>query len=283
MALEHFIPEIWTAALETEYAANQVVIPTFETSFEGEAAKGNTVHIIGAITPTIVDYKAQGRTVTPEELDDTNIDLLIDQERAWAIDVDDVDAAQAAGSLEPYSASAGQALAEEAETFVIGKLIDEGTDVNTAGATVTTAAQAKAVLRKLRTELTKAKVPTSGRYAAVNPAFADLVLESLSDAAAAGSDGELRTGVIGRLYGLTILESPHFTVDVPAAVGYHAKAAAFVPQVDKVEALRNPAKFADIVRGLSVYGSKVTRPAGVVVYVSGGIVTEADESGSPAE
>lgn len=270
MSVENFIPEVVSAELETAYQAAQIVIPTLNSDHEGEAVKGNVVKIVGAVTPTITDYAAAGRIVTAEALDSTAVDLLIDQEKAFSFNVDDVDAAQAAGSLDPYTTAAAGALAEDAEAYAVAKLIAEGTLLSSAK--IDTAAKAKKALGSIRTALTQAKVPTTDRFVACNPAFADLLLEELSDASKAGSDGELRNGMIGRLYGLTVLETPAFAEEVkPIAVGYHGKAASFVSQINKTEAIRSANSFADNVRGLNVYGSKVSRPKGVVVVASEGI------------
>jgi hypothetical protein len=43
---------------------------------------------------------------------------------------------------------------------------------------------------------------------------------------------------------------------------------AFANQIQSLESLRNPTKFADIVRGLNVYGGKVLKEEAVVRYVS---------------
>lgn len=275
MSVDNFIATLTSDELQVAYSAAQVVIPTLNSSFSGTAARGNAVKIVGAVTPTVSDYKAAGRTIKAEDLSDTAVDLLIDQERSFAFKVDDVDAEQAAGSLEPYTTAAGQKLAEDAETYAISQLIGGGTSANVKGSSpvkIDTAAKAMKVLGTIRTAFTKAKVPTADRWVVVNPELADLILEGLSDASKAGSDGELRNGQIGRVLGMTILESPCFpdTITVPAAVGYHGKAASFISQIDKTEAIRDQDSFADVVRGLNVYGSKVTRPAGVVVFVSEG-------------
>jgi hypothetical protein len=117
--------------------------------------------------------------------------------------------------------------------------------------------------------MTKNKVPAADRYVAVNPAMADLIVAGLGTNASGLGAGELRNGVVGSIYGLTVLETPLFAeATKPVAVGYHATAVAFVSQIDKVESLRAQDKFADIVRGLNVYGTKVVRALGVVKYVS---------------
>lgn len=271
MAITNFIPEIWAAGVNTAFQSAQVVIPTLNTSYEGDASRGNTVNITGASTPTIVDYAGDGRTIDPEALTDSTVQLLIDNEKAFAFKVDDIDKAQAAGSFDAWTTAAGGALAEEAEaTMLAAMLSGAGNNLNTGGGAVVvdTADEALAALRAIRTQLTKNKVPAADRFVAVNPAFADLIIAKLSDVATAGADGELRNGVIGRIYGMTVLETPLFAeATKPVAVGYHASAVAFVSQIDAVESLRDPASFSDIIRGLNVYGGKVVRSAGVVKYL----------------
>jgi hypothetical protein len=259
MAIDNFIPEVWSASVETAFAANQVIIPTLTTSYSGEATKGNTVHIIGAVTPTVVDYKLAGRTITAEALSDTNLDLLIDNEKAFAVKIDDIDAVQAAGSFDAWVSAAGAALAEDAEAAVIAEMVANGTEVSTTKP-ATAAAALKEVIA-IREALSAAKVPSSGRYLAVSPAYASLLLEALSNVGVAGNDGELRNGVLGRVAGFTVVESPLMTGT--GAIAYHEAKVAFAGQLDKVEAIRDASSFADVVRGLNVYGTKVVNAAAV--------------------
>lgn len=269
MAIDNFIPEIWSAGVNTAFQSAQIVIPTLNTNYTGEARKGNTVHIIGATTPTITDYAGAGRTIDAEALADTSVDLLINQEKAFSFLVDDVDKAQAAGSFDAWTQAAGGALAEDAEAHVLAAMITgAGTSLNTGSVVVDTADEAMAALRAIRTQLTKNKVPAAGRFVAVNPAFADLVVAGLGRDASGLGENELRNGVVAKVYGLTVLETPLFAeATKPVAVGYHSSAFAFVSQIEDTESLRAQSSFADIVRGLHVYGAKVVRSAGVVKYI----------------
>ena len=270
MAIDNFIPEVWAAGVTQSFIANQQVIPTLNTQYSGVATRGNTVHIINATTPTITDYAAAGRTITAEALADTEVQLLIDQEKAFSVNVDDVDRVQAAGEFNAWTEAAGRALAEDAETYVLSQMLSGSTDANSGGTVVDSAADAKAAIRAIRKSLTESKVPGSNRFVVVNPDMADLLLQDLSDVSVAGSSSELRDGAILRLYGMDVFESPLITIGGearPAAIGYHQDMVAFVNQVENVESLRNPTKFADIVRGLNVYGAKVIKSEAVVRYV----------------
>lgn len=271
MAISNFIPEIWSAGVTTAFQSAQIVIPTVNQSFTGEAGRGRTVHIIGATTPTITDYAGAGRTITAEALSDSKVDLLLNQEKAFSFKVDDVDRAQAAGAFDAWTRAAGGALAEDAEAYVIAQMVaNAGVNANSGTpVAIDTYAKAMTALRAIRTAMTKNKVPAAGRFVAVNPAFADLLVSGLGLEASGLGENELRNGVVAKVYGLTVLETPLFAeATKPYAVGYHESAVAFVSQVDETEALRDPASFSDIIRGLHVYGAKVVRATGVVKYLS---------------
>ena len=254
MAISNYIPQVWSSAVFTSFQQSQVVIPTLNTLFTGDVTYGNQVNITGAVTPTIGTYSG---TSTAEALSDSTVALTIGQKKYFAFKVDDVNAVQARGTFDQWSNAAGRGLAEDSETYVIAQMISGGTSQGTTS--ITTGDTAKAALRKLRTALSAAKVPAAGRYCVVNSNMADLLLAGLSDAAQAGTDSELRNGVIGRLYGMTILESALFTETKPQAIAYHADMVAYVSQLDSVEALRDTSSFSDIIRGLHVYGSKVVQ------------------------
>ena len=270
MAIDNFIPEVWAAGVTQSFLANQVVIPTLDNAFTGDVTAGNKVHIINATTPTIADYSAT-RTITAEALNDTEVTLDIDQEKAFSVNVDDVDRVQASSEFAPWVDSAGKALAEDAENYLIDIMLNNSTDANGGAVVVDTGAEALAAVRAIRKSMSSAKVPASGRYLLVNPDLADLLLSGLSDVSVAGSGDELRNGEIARLFGFTVVESALLQPSGaarPTAIGYHESMVAFVNQIQSLESLRNPTKFADIVRGLNVYGGKVLKSEAVVRYVS---------------
>lgn len=269
MAIDNFIPEIWAAGVTQSFIANQVIIPTLNTQFTGNVTRGNQVHIINATTPTIVDYAAAGRTISAEALNDTEVLLSIDQEKAFSVNVDDVDKVQASSEFGPWVDAAGKALAEDAEEYVLATMMSGASSAQAATpVAVDTPAEARAAVRAIRKAMSNSKVPSGDRFLAVNPDFADLLIDGLSDAAVAGGTEELRNGQILRLYGFTVVETPLIAGATPTALGYHSAMVAYANQVNSLEALRNPTKFADIVRGLNVYGAKVIKSSAVVKYVS---------------
>lgn len=273
MTVANFIPEIWAAALLEAYHANAIVTPTVTGEYEGEASRGNVVHITTITTPSIIDYAAASRVLSPQDLSDTDTDLNIDQEKAFGFKVDDIDKVQAAGSFDGVTVDAGAALVEDAESYLIALMLAHGTNANSGSADITTFTIAYNALKSCRTALGKAKVPSMRRYAVVNPEFSDLLLDpagNLAKANEAGSASNLQNGAItGRLLGFdAVLESPLLNSGVPTCIGYQTQGAAFVSQMDTVESLRDTGSFSDIVRGLHVYGAKVIRPTSVQVFAS---------------
>jgi hypothetical protein len=269
MAITNFIPSVWTAALLQRFASAQVVIPYTNQSYTGEVKVGNTVNVTSITTPTIVDYAAASRTITAAALTDARVQLLINQEKAFSFFVDDIDEVQSAGGFEDVTRDSGAALAEDAESYVIAQALANGTSAGTAA--ITTPDLAYAAIVAMRTALAKAKVPVEDRILAVNPEWSSFLLGAASKLTTVpqAGDGELRNGVIGRLLGFTVIETPLITnASKPAAFAFHKSAIGFAQQISNVEALRHQTKFADIVRGLSVYGAKVIRPTAVQTYIS---------------
>ena len=269
MAITNFIPTFWSAAILERFNTANILIPGLNHEYEGVLAAGNTVKITGVNTPTIVDYAAASRTITPAAMTDTTQSLVINQEKAFSFIVDDIDRVQSAGSFEPVTRDAGAALAEDAEATVIAALKAGGTSAGTGA--ITTADAAYAAVVTIRQAMVKANVPTSNRVLAVSPEFASLLLGSASKLTSFDPVGDepIRNGVIGRLLGFTVVEHPQLThtSNRPAAIGLHTPSVAYVGQIDKVEAGRMETKFADYIRGLNVFGTKVLRATAVQTYL----------------
>lgn len=269
MAVTNFIPTIWSAAILENLKASQAIIPTLNRQYEGELAYGNVVKITSITSPSVQDYSSS-RSLTIDALSDSTQSLSVDQMKAISFKVDDVDRVQAAGSFEPVTMDAARALAEDSEAYVIAQMKANGTSAGTTA--IASSADAFNALVTLRKALGKAKVPASNRYAVVSPEFAALLLangSTLTQANTAGTDAELRNGVIGNILGFTVIEHPLLThtANRPAAIAYHGPSVGFVGQIDKVESGRMELAFADYIRALNVYGAKVLRATAVQTFL----------------
>lgn len=270
MAVTNFVPEVWHAQILANFKQTQIIAPTVAREYEGTARMGNTVRITSFVTPTIVNYAtgtSGARTIDPEALTDSGQALDIDQEKAFSFFVDDIDKRQAAGQMDPVTNDASAGLVEDAEAFLAALLLSGGTD-STSAETVADGNEAFDVVKRLRTELSASgvKAPLGNRTLVVNPEFSSFLLgadSKLTDVDTSGEAMGLRNATIGQLLGFRVAETSLLSPGLACAVAYHRSAVGYVSQLDNVEALRAQNKFADIVRGLHVYGARVLRPTAV--------------------
>lgn len=267
MTTLNFIPQLWASKLLIGFRQKAVFAALCNREYEGELSSGNELKITGLTEIAIHDYKAAGRTTTPDAISDTTLSLLINQEKSFDFNVDDIDRVQAAGSFGEYTASAAYGIANDADLFLASLAITAGTVV-TPGAPATDAASAWNVIRDLRKSLNKAKVPQGDRVVVFNAEF-EALLDSndakLMASQTAGTTDGLREASLGRMLGFETYTSENLpTTSKPQIVGFHKSALAFASQVQSVEGMRANDKFADRLRGLHVYGGKAIRPTGIV-------------------
>jgi hypothetical protein len=116
--------------------------------------------------------------------------------------------------------------------------------------------------------LDEQNVPESGRWIILPAAMvARLKKSDLKDASVTG-DGTspLRNGRVGNIDRFTVYSSNNLNVstgrfDIMAGT---RDAISWAAQITKMETLRSQATFGDMVRGLNVYGYKVTKPEALV-------------------
>ena len=94
--LNNFIPEIWSANILVTLENSLVFANLANREHEGEIkAYGDTVHITGIGDIQIQDYTKYGKlTIQPVTDIDAGV-LKIDQSKAFAFEVDDLDTVQA--------------------------------------------------------------------------------------------------------------------------------------------------------------------------------------------
>ena len=272
MAITNFIPEYWADTLLDEFTAAAVWANLVNRSYEGIARSGNAVKITGSVIPTVKDYAtgvSGARTTSPDAISDTTQKLQINQEKAVDFVIDDIDKAQAAGSLDSYMRGAAQALVLDADSYIGGLAVANGTAL--AGVdTPTTGDKAFDALNASHKALTKANVPLVGRVTVCNAEFAALLKGADSKLTSVDTSGDsegLRAGTIGTILGARVVESNNMPAeDEPQFVTFHSSAIAYVSQIQETEALRADGSFADRIRMLHVYGARVLRPTAVVVF-----------------
>lgn len=273
MAFSNFIPQVWNAQLLQDYRAQATAASLVNRSYEGDARVGNQVKITTVVDIAMKDYAANSRTTSADAIDNTQVSLLIDQEKNFDFLVDDIDRRQASGSLDAYSQSAGLSVALDADAHILSTAETGALAANKldgSGTAPSDATDAWDILRDLRKTLNKLHVPLAQRVAFVNAEFATLLVGSDSKLTAVDTSGDgsgLREGTIGRILGFRVVETENMpTVDAPSVIAIHQPAVSHVSQLIETEAMRAQNAFSDRIRGLHVYGSKVHRNKGVATW-----------------
>jgi len=264
-----FNPEIWAAELKVALETVQVFASPLvvNRNFEGDiSGPGDTVHITSIADPTIRDYTAH-TDITIDDVDDSEETLTVDQAKYFAFEVDDLEKRFALAGGIAISESARRAaykLRQVVDTRVASQAAADA-GIQIAEQTIADPAGAYELLVDLGVELDENDVPEGGRFAVVTPAFHGL-LQKDSRFVGAGTVGQvLANGLIGQAAGFTVVKSNNIA-DGPGAgagkslIAGNNNAITYAEALTEIEAARMEKRFADLAKGLLVYGSEVVRP-----------------------
>ena len=274
MAVTGFIPKLWSARLLNALDKSHVFANVVNRDYEGDIKKmGDTVHIntIGAVT---IGTYTQNTDFSsgPETLATTDQTLTIDQAKYFNFQVDDIDAAQAAGDImDKAMTRAAYGLADASDKYIAGILAGaaDASNLVSSSAVALTSSNVYENVVKMRTILDKANVPTAGRWLVIPPEMYALILLDDRFVKTGGemAEGILRTGLVAQAAGFDIyLSNNCVSANVSEKVTYTItggvdSAATYAEQIVSTEAYRPEKRFADAVKGLHVYGAKVVDKA----------------------
>lgn len=271
MAITLFQPEVWSATLLSVLEKSLVYAgaPCVNRNYEGEISQyGDTVHIASIADPTISTY-TKDTDLTVQVLTDSEQLLLIDQAKAFAFEIDDIDYRQSrdGGALMTEAAKrAAFGLRDLTDQYVAG-LMKTGTNASNALGAITvsttpTDAYDK-VLVPLAQKLDEANVQSEGRFCVVTPAFyAKLRLDGRFIKVNESGGNGLHNGFVGGAAGFDLMVSNNAPAGAVAGKMILAgtnQATSYAEQINKVEAFRPEKRFADALKGLHLYGAKVLR------------------------
>lgn len=275
MAVTSFIPEVWAARLLSNLNNELVYANLLNRDYEGEITQyGDAVHInkFGKIKSK--KYTKNTDIDDPEDLSTKDQTLEIDQADYFNMSIDDVDAVQARADLmDTAMMEASYSLSSEADKYVSG-ILKAGTGTKGLGndstpKEIATPEQAYELLVDMKTVLDKANVPKQSRWVVVPPEFEGYMLKDPRFAYnTQQSNTRLESGEVARAAGFGIYisnEVPNTTSTKYKIIGSYSGAGTFADQILKTEAYRPQKRFSDAVKGLHVYGAKVTRPECVAV------------------
>lgn len=268
-----FVPEIWGGKLNAGLEKNCVMLQCVNRNWEGDiASQGDTVKII---TPGDVTISSLDSSVSYSEIAPTSASLVIDQKKVFAFKINDVALAQAnTDIMEGYLNKAKQAIEVEQDVYLLGKHVDVASG-NTLGGTTAislTASNIYSQFVQLAQILKNSSAITDGKkpWVVINPDIEALLLQSSQFTSSYQiADETLRNGSIGRIAGMDVLVTPNLTatdskINVLAGTN---DAITYASQLAKIEVLRDPDSFSDLVRGLYLYGAKTVNASALAKMV----------------
>jgi len=287
-----FLPAIYSQKVLKYFRRSSVVEAITNTDYAGEIENfGDTVKIIKEPTITVSAY-TRGSTVNAQDLTDTEITLVVDQGNYFAFKVDDIEERQAHLNWEALATSSGAyALKKQYDYNVLTNInSNASTDTTNLGAassaiSCNTGDECANFLSTGARLLDEADVPEEGRWCVAPPQFYEILRQASSKLMDASITGESMSALMNgavtarKVHGFTLYQSNAIAVgstgsDSTATFGPsstsgetnvlfgHMSAVATASAIAKTEVVRDPNSFADIVRGLHVFGRKVLRPSG---------------------
>lgn len=282
MALNNFIPTIWSARLLAHLQKSLVYGQSgiVNRDYEGEIRQaGDSVKINSIGDITVKTYTKNTDIDSPETLVDSSQMLQITESKYFNFAVDDVDKAQSNVSvMEEAMRRAGYKLKDTADQFLAAVMHAAAPAANLLGTdaapiSVATAAVAYERLVDLGVLLDEANIPSEGRFVIVPSWFHGLMQKDdrFVKAGTLKTDEVLRNGQIGEAAGFMVMKSnnvPNTAGTLYKIVAGHDMATSYAEQIVKVEAYRKEKGFSDGVKGLHVYGAKVVRPYALAVLTA---------------
>jgi|APGre2960657404_1045060.scaffolds.fasta_scaffold05430_4 N4-gp56 family major capsid protein len=297
-----FIPEVWSGKLQAKFYKSTVLAEITNNDWEGEIkGQGDKVYIRSIPTITIRSY-TKGMNLTNEVPTSTPLELNIDQGQYFSVVLDDVDAVQADVKLmDMFTNDASEQMKITIDADVLNGVKAGAATANKGasagaisgninlGATYATRAISKTNVLDLILDmgqvLDEQNVPETGRWLVIPSWMAAMIKNSdLKQAYLTGdSQSPLRNGKLGMIDRFTLYVSNNLptatdlgsdsatggtgtAVDVAGwnILAGTRDAISFASQMANVETIRAQSTFGNIVRGLNVYGYKVTKPEALV-------------------
>lgn len=275
-----FLNEVWATRLLMDLEAESVYKKRGNQNYQQDASNANKVHI-GKMTAdiTIADYTKNTDISAPQVLTDSDTELVMTEQKFFNFYVDDIAQAQIrpnfmseamrksaiaiAQTIDAKVSAAAVAGAGTAMTIDI----DDAATISAAGTALLT------TMSDLKTNMRLANISKSiTPWAVLSPKYLDVLekyflLEGKTGIFLPGtSEQVLRSGFMGNLLGIDIFWSnlaPQSanTGDIKDIIlAGTVDAFTYADNVTEVIAYRPEARFGDAVKGLYVYGCKVTEP-----------------------
>lgn len=332
-----FSPDIFSKKAQLQFRKVAVANDITNSDYYGEISSfGDTVRIRKEPEISVKPY-SRGTQIVPQDLEDVDFQLTVDQANYFSFKMDDIELQQAdldwmematnraaykmgdefdinvlayMSGYSPVYGPNGEVASWVANTTPSGTKSDVNADNDellgsnklvresfvTSGGNTTSIAIGVAgtyditplqLLNRFNRILDQNNVDSDGRWVVIDPVFKELLLDENSRLVNNdwGPDGNMGGQILKNrlvhknIRGFRVYESnnlPSFgtgpgtpdtngsTTNYGVIVAGHDSAVASAQQIDKVEKFRDPQSFADVVRGLNLYGRKILRSESLV-------------------
>ncbi len=268
MSLNNFIPTLWSGNILSTLEKTHIFAELANKDYEGDiSGAGDTVKINMIGDVTVSNYTKNTDINAVETLDDAQTVLLIDQQKYFNFQIDDIDKRQQIPKLMAAATSkAGYALRDAVDSFFAEMYADSGMAQNTSASPVNlTSLNVEAEILACGTTMTENDVPLENRFMVVLPwVIEKFVLAGMTTKTA--NDALWARGFVDRILGFDIFVSNNVSDqdglgdDTRNIAGIRNESFTFAEAIMDVEAYRPQLRFADALKGLHVYGGKMVRP-----------------------
>ena len=278
----NWLPVIYSQKVQKFFRTASVVEDITNTDYAGEIDNyGDTVNIIKEPTISVSSY-TRGGAINIQNLADDQLQMVVDQANAFAFKVDDIEERQAHVNWEALATSSGAyALKDKYDENVIAAMVSgAGTTVGSDGSGTDTGFDTSEtdplnIMANCSKRLNGNDVPMDNRWFLGSPEWYEQLAQSsakLLDASVTGDAASpIRNGRVmdGLVQGFKLYMTNNFaassTSDYYKILWGHMSSTATANAIAKTEVVRDPDSFADIVRGLHVFGRKVLRSEALMI------------------
>lgn len=283
MSVKNFIPELWVTNIQVALEKAHVFTGVANRNYEGTiSAMGDTVKINVLGDVSIKNYSKNADIDAPEELEDAQSLLVIDQGKYFNFAVDDVDKAQANTEyMIEATRKAGYNLNDVVDQYLAGMYAQAGIHLYKDAPVTVTSLNVEDVFSELAERMDEENIPREGRFAIIPPwLHTKLVLLGLTTKTS--NDVLFANGFITDVFGFSFRMSNNVSHATPSTkqgariiAGIINESFTFAEAILKTEAYRPERRFSDAIKGLHVYGGKVARPdKTATLYLNKGEETE---------
>ncbi len=284
----NFSPIIYSQKVQKFFRTASVVEAITNTDYAGEIENfGDTVNIIKEPTITVSAY-SRGAVVDTQDIVDDQIQLVVDQANAFSFKVDDIEERHSHVNFESIATSSGAyALKNEYDKNVIAAMVagvsssspdhllgaDSGSGQDQDVGFGDSEVDPVDTISKHNRLLNAADVPEENRWFLAGPEFVEQLGQASSKLMSdtTGNATPLRNGKVlnGKIMNMDVYMTNNFAASSTSnffkVLGGHMSSTATANHIAKIEVIRHPESFSDVVRGLHVFGRKVLRDNALVL------------------